>query len=167
MHATIAEKLAKSSGDKMIQGAVAQKNQAIAMAATTMGISGVGLAYSQKGISKQQSALKQSSASKELNNVNNELNASITNGTNLRKTDAVSEQCDVFGTHINYNKTKLAANDLEVDLKKMSGQKKQNTGNAVSGMSKAQVISSHLDTVSKQPPKMRVHKWMLQLKTLC
>lgn len=134
MHATIAEKLAKSSGDKMIQGAIAQKNQAIAMAATSMGMSSIGLYQSQKGITKQESALKQESLSKELNAVNSDLNATINNGTNLHKVKDTADNSDVFSTHINYNNTKREANELEVNLKKLSGQKKQNTGNAISGM---------------------------------
>lgn len=143
MHAQLAEKLAKSSGDKLIQVAVAQKNQAISMGTTSMAMGGVGLTLSNKGINQQQKAVKRSAVSQNLNDVNRNLNNSVTNGSNLNKLSEPSNES--VGTSILNNHTSMeVSNNTESELLKLAGNKKTNTGQTVGGMGQhaGSVVSS-------------------------
>lgn len=133
LHAELAEKLSKSSAEKMINGAVAQKNQAIAAAATSMGMGGVGLVMNNKGINQQQKALKQNSISQNLNDVNMSLKNTVTNGSNLNKVSPSSSE-QVGSSILNNNNTMITANSTEAELLKLAGNKKANTGQTVGGM---------------------------------
>jgi len=143
MHAQLAEKLAKSSGDKLIQAAVAQKNQAIAMGTTSMAMGGVGLTLSNKGINQQQKVVKQSAISQNLNDVNRNLNSSVTNGSNLSQLSEPSNER--VGTSILNNHASVeVSTNAESELLKLAGNKKTNTGQTVGGMGQhaGNVVSS-------------------------
>lgn len=132
-HAKLAEKLAESGADKLIQAAVSQKNQVISMGVTSMAMGGVGLALSHKGINQQREAVKQSAMSQNLNDVNRDINNSVTNGSNLNKLSEPSNE-NVGTSILNNQRMMEVSNDKQFELLKLQANKKTNTGQTVSGM---------------------------------
>lgn len=131
-HATLAEKLAISSGNKLVEAAKAEMNKSIAMGTTSMVVSGVGTGVSHKGLSKQQRSLKFDGKAKDMSSASGSVQDTFKKGTNVA---APKPSAEITSDEYLTKKGTISGHSIYEDTRlKFSGEKKELTGKTVAGM---------------------------------